>query len=185
MRTRSTSTSPLCALCALSSLVACAPAADTQTNFATRTSSQETTSGGAQIRGGGEVTTSSTTTTGTQVTGPGDSQPVGLAAASGSNPTGSVATGPALGGDADHPVPRCGARDSYYFVSTEFRCPDGSNPLGGNLALGQRSRRGNVGANNTTGNIIDLYEVPCATGPQRVYVDMYHCPPGVNPLFGP
>ena len=88
-----------------------------------------------------------------------------------------------VGIDQEHPVLRCGPRDSYYFVATEYRCQDGTNPLNGNVAAGRDARVGNVGA-NSTGHIIDLYEVPCSAGPQRVYVDMYGCPPGVNPLTG-
>ena len=85
-----------------------------------------------------------------------------------------VAPMASVGFDAEHPVLRCGARDSYQYVAAEYQCPDGSNPLNGDLSLGQRSRRGNVGA-NSTGHIIDLYVVPCASGPQQVYVDMYGC----------
>lgn len=73
------------------------------------------------------------------------------------------------------PVLRCGAKDSYVYVASEFKCPDGGNPLGGDVMAGAKSRVGNVGA-NSTGHIIDLYEVPCASGPHRVYVDMYGCP---------
>lgn len=113
-------------------------------------------------------------------------------------PTGTVATsattvGPettradalqaSMGYDQEHPVGRCGPRDSYYYVATEFRCPDGSNPLNGDLRAGHDARLGNVGE-NSSGHIIDLYQIPCASGAQRVYVDMYICPPGVNPLTG-
>ncbi len=88
--------------------------------------------------------------------------------------------GPALsargvGMDAEHPVPACGPGDSYDYVASRFRCPDGTNPLGGDPRAGQASRLGNVGA-NSTGHIIDVYRVPCATGPIDVYVDMYGCP---------
>lgn len=88
-----------------------------------------------------------------------------------------------MGFDQEHPVGRCGPRDSYYYVSTEFRCADGSNPLNGDLRAGQASRVGNVGE-NASGHIIDLYEVPCSGGAQRVFVDMYICPPGVSPFDG-
>lgn len=87
---------------------------------------------------------------------------------------GGVAPLASVGFDAEHPVMRCGPRDSYFYVASQYQCPDGSNPLNGDLALGQRSRQGNVGA-NSTGHIIDLYVVPCASGPQQVYVDMYGC----------
>ena len=76
--------------------------------------------------------------------------------------------------DAEHPVPACGPLDSYEYVASRFRCPDGTNPLGGDPRAGQASRLGNVGA-NSSGHIIDVYRVPCASGPVDVYVDMYGC----------
>ncbi|MBK7394856.1 MAG: hypothetical protein IPJ34_00770 [Myxococcales bacterium] len=82
------------------------------------------------------------------------------------------------------PVLRCGPKDSYVYVAKEFKCPDGTNPLGGNPQAGAAARVGNVGA-NSTGHIIDLYEVPCASGPQRVYVDMYGCKGGGGKGGGP
>lgn len=88
-----------------------------------------------------------------------------------------------MGYDQEHPVGRCGPRDSYRYIASEFRCPDGSNPLNGDLRAGHDARLGNVGE-NSSGHIIDLYQIPCAGGAQRVYVDMYICPPGVNPLTG-
>jgi hypothetical protein len=75
------------------------------------------------------------------------------------------------------PIPRCGPGDSYHYVASEFKCADGTNPLGGNPKAGAAARIGNVGP-NSTGHIIDLYEVPCPEGPKRVYVDMYGCPGG-------
>jgi hypothetical protein len=86
-------------------------------------------------------------------------------------------SGPVEVNDKEHPVMRCGAKDSYYYVATEFKCADGSNPLGGETMAGAKARVGNVGA-NSTGHIIDLYEVPCPEGAKRVYVDMYGCPAG-------
>lgn len=82
---------------------------------------------------------------------------------------------PAPGSSKENPVLRCGARDSYAFVAGVFRCPDGTNPLNGDSAAGGAARRGNVGPNSQR-HIIDLYEVPCAGEPERVYVDMYGCP---------
>lgn len=79
-----------------------------------------------------------------------------------------------LGVDIEHPVPACGPMDSYTYVASRFRCPDGTNPLGGDTRAGQGARVGNVGA-NSTGHIIDLYRVPCASGPVEVFVDMYQC----------
>lgn len=88
-----------------------------------------------------------------------------------------------LGMDPEHPVPACGPRDSYDYVASRFRCPDGTNPLGGDTSAGQASRLGNVGA-NSQGHIIDVYRVPCASGPVDVYVDMYGCPEMQGMLMG-
>ncbi len=82
----------------------------------------------------------------------------------------------------EDPISACGPRDSYEFVAGEFRCPDGSNPLGGDPMAGARVRAGNVGA-NSSGHIIDLYRVPCASGDVDVYVDMYGCPE-MQGMFG-
>lgn len=68
-------------------------------------------------------------------------------------------------------------RTDYAYVAS-YQCPDGSVPLGGDLARGQAARVGNVGE-GPDGHILDLYEIPCAS-PVRVYVDMYHCPEGVD-----
>ncbi len=78
------------------------------------------------------------------------------------------------GADRESPVATCGARDSYAYIAQRFRCPDGSNPLGGDLEAGRAARVGNVGPNHT-GHIIDLYRVPCPGGEVEVYVDMYGC----------
>lgn len=79
------------------------------------------------------------------------------------------------GQSAEDPVSACGPADSYAFVAGEFQCPGGGNPLGGDPQAGAQSRQGNVGA-NSTGHIIDHYQVPCPSGPVDVYVDMYGCP---------
>lgn len=97
-------------------------------------------------------------------------------------PTGGETPSPGSGGvvevnTKETPVMRCGPMDSYVYVAKEFKCADGNNPLGGNPKAGAASRVGNVGA-NSTGHIIDLYEVPCPEGPKHVYVDMYGCPNG-------
>jgi hypothetical protein len=88
-----------------------------------------------------------------------------------------------IGMDREHPVPACGPRDSYDYVASRFRCPDGTNPLGGDPRAGQAARLGNVGA-NASGHIIDVYRVPCASGPVDVYVDMYGCP-GMQGMLAP
>lgn len=74
----------------------------------------------------------------------------------------------------EHPLSACGPVDSYRQVS-EYRCRDGSQPLGGDPGAGQQARAGNVGP-NSTGHIIDLYEVRCPEGTVQIYVDMYGCP---------
>jgi len=112
--------------------------------------------------GGGETET--TTTGGGQTgTGGGEVRVVG--------------TVPALGATPASAVMRCGAGDSYFYVATKFKCPGGGNPLGGDVEAGSRARRGNVGP-GPDGHILDVYDVPCPSGPVAVYVDMYHCRPG-------
>lgn len=110
-----------------------------------------------------------------------------------------------IGGDRDHPVPTCGARESYLYVARDFQCPGGGNPLGRAAALGARSagdleaallqagagaRRGNVGPHPhgperdpmADAHIVDQYEVQCGSGPVQVYVCLYHCPAGRTPM---
>jgi hypothetical protein len=87
------------------------------------------------------------------------------------------------GQSQEDPVGACGPRDSYAFVAGEFQCPGGGNPLGGDPMAGAQAREGNVGANQS-GHIIDLYRVPCPSGDQQVYVDMYACPEMSGALGG-
>lgn len=86
-----------------------------------------------------------------------------------------AAGAPTPGSDKEHPIMRCGFEDSYDFVANIYRCARGKNPLEGNIRGAQMARRGNVGA-NWRQHIIDVYEVPCADGPERVFVDLYGCP---------
>jgi hypothetical protein len=72
------------------------------------------------------------------------------------------------------PIRRCGAEDSYRYVAQQFRCADGANPLGGKLTAGHDARRGSV-ADPASGHFIDIYEVPCAEGTKRLYIDLYGC----------
>jgi len=72
-----------------------------------------------------------------------------------------------LGGDG---VPRT----DYAFIAN-WRCSDGRAPLGRVAERGTEARLGNVGA-GPDGHVVDLYEIPCSSGPVRVYVDGYHCP---------
>ncbi|MDQ3035853.1 MAG: hypothetical protein M3Y87_25845, partial [Myxococcota bacterium] len=77
------------------------------------------------------------------------------------------------------------------YVARDFQCPGGSNPLGGDPAAGAAARSGSVGQHTVTGpgtgdpmmdmHVVDLYEVPCPSGPVQVYVCMYHCAPGHSP----
>ncbi len=84
---------------------------------------------------------------------------------------------PALGATPASAVTRCGAQDSYFYVSTKFKCPGGGNPLGGNVDAAGQARRGNIGP-GPDGHIVDVYDVQCPSGSVAVYVDMYHCRPG-------
>jgi len=86
-----------------------------------------------------------------------------------------------MGSSPEAPLMACGPADSYRRVA-EFRCADGSQPLGGDAGAGRQARAGNVGA-NSTGHVIDLYRVPCASGAVEVYVDMYGCPE-MQQMFG-
>lgn len=85
-----------------------------------------------------------------------------------------------MGYDIEHPIAVCGTDESYVVVASHV-CSDGSMPLGGAASAGAAARVGNVGA-NSTGHIIDLYAVPCASGPVQLFVDMYGCPGGGMPF---
>jgi hypothetical protein len=92
---------------------------------------------------------------------------------------------PPLGATPEAPVPRCGAADSYQWVARDFRCADGNNPLGGDPRAGARARVGSLPSPDPrSSHFLDLYEVPCAEGPQRVYIDMYACPHQPPPRAG-
>lgn len=102
----------------------------------------------------------------------------------------SLGAGATLGQDKEHPIPVCGTRESYAYVASTFQCPEGGNPLGGDLQAGHDARRGNVGPHDASSasatdfdafHIVDLYAIPCPSGEQQVYVCMYHCPQGRSP----
>ena len=126
---------------------------------------------------------------------PGPGQPQATPTELGANPRGGPPPGLAPAGSTqaagaprtegtskENTIATCGARSSYAYIASEFRCADGSNPFNGDLQAAADSRRGNVGA-NSAGHIIDLYDVPCPEGPQEVYVDMYAgCSPGESPF---
>lgn len=92
-----------------------------------------------------------------------------------------------IGRDREHPVPTCGAMESYIYVASTYQCPGGGNPLGGNPSAGQAARIGNVGPHAGAGgsmedaHIVDLYSIPCPAGAQELYVCLYHCPRGRSP----
>lgn len=94
-------------------------------------------------------------------------------------PSGPYAAYGGSGVDAENPIGTCGADESYALVAS-YVCPDGSMPLGGDAMTGAGARVGNVGA-NSMGHIIDLYVVPCPTGPIELYVDLYACPDSMYP----
>lgn len=71
-------------------------------------------------------------------------------------------------------------RSDYRRVA-EYRCADGSMPLGGDVRAGGAARRGNIGA-GPDGHILDLYDVPCPEGAVPIYVDGYHCDEEMVPL---
>jgi len=80
-----------------------------------------------------------------------------------------------LGRSPEAPVVTCGPQESRAYVARTFRCPDGSNPLGGDLEASERARRGSMPAPRGD-HILDRYDVPCAGQPVTVYVDQYGCP---------
>lgn len=69
-------------------------------------------------------------------------------------------------------------RTDYSHIAS-YRCADGSTPLEGIPDRGAAARLRNVGP-GPDGHVVDLYEVPCASGAVRIHVDAYHCGPGVD-----
>lgn len=78
-------------------------------------------------------------------------------------------------GTESSPFLRCGRgpRTDYSFVAN-WQCSDGRRPLNGVEMDGARARLGSVGA-GPDGHVVDLYQIPCSSGPVRIYVDAYHC----------
>lgn len=74
-------------------------------------------------------------------------------------------------------------RTDYPFVGA-YTCADGTVPLGGDPMRGAQARRGNVGS-GPDGHMVDLYDVPCPSGPVEVYVDGYHCGGSPAPSIDP
>lgn len=78
-----------------------------------------------------------------------------------------------VGLDKEHPFLRCGPADAQAFVAGH-RCPDGSQPLGGDARAGSAARVGNAGS-NAAGHVVDRYVVACPDGEHHLFVDMYAC----------
>lgn len=91
-------------------------------------------------------------------------------------------------GTAADPVQLCHmnggmGRTDYAYVAN-YECPDGQVPLLRDPERGAGARRGNVGA-GPDGHVVDLYDVPCASGPVELYVDAYHCGEDVDTEIDP
>lgn len=79
-----------------------------------------------------------------------------------------------LGSSLRHPVVRCGPEESYRYVASEFRCPTGENPFGGDVDAARSARRGSD-ENPDDGHVVDIYRVPCSGGNVHLFVDLYGC----------
>lgn len=87
------------------------------------------------------------------------------------------------------PLQACGPGQSYELVA-HLACPDGSVPLGGDPGQGSRARQGSSGSHAppadpmdlANSHIVDIYELPCPSGPIEVFVCMYHCPEGQSAI---
>ena len=86
------------------------------------------------------------------------------------------------GASFEHPLETCGAMEGYTAIS-RFVCADGEMPLHGNPELGAGARLGSSrphveGTSIMDSHIVDIYRVPCASGPVEVFVCLYHCDGG-------
>lgn len=160
-------------LLALACLIAC------KTSTSGRTKAPEATESGAfgtPIAGAEASPLDPTTTSSGAFANPGGPRPgrtdererIGDARA----PESAAPLGPP-GSSKDRPLLACGTTGSYVAVA-DAECEDGTRPFDGDIPSGMKARRGNVGANKD-GHVIDLYEVPCPEGPQKIFVDMYAC----------
>jgi hypothetical protein len=91
-----------------------------------------------------------------------------------------------VGSSFERPLTACGARESYEVIAN-LQCPDESRPLGGDVHEAQAARRGSSfahqeGPSVMESHIVDVYELPCPSGTQEVYLCLYHCPEGRSPL---
>lgn len=80
----------------------------------------------------------------------------------------------AAGSTLHNPVVRCGPEESYRYVANEFRCPDGENPFEGDVEAARKAQRGS-NENPRNGHVVDIYRVPCGSGPVHLFVDLYGC----------
>lgn len=97
---------------------------------------------------------------------------------------------PKAGLTFEEPIEACGPRHSYKLVAN-YKCDDGSTPLGGDPRAGAQARRGSSKshmphdpADFANSHIVDIYRVPCAGGDVTLFVCMYHCDKGQTPLGG-
>ena len=74
----------------------------------------------------------------------------------------------------EKPVTTCGPKEAYEYVAS-FRCADGQSPFAGDLRRAAEARRGSR-QSPSSDHLIDVYEVPCKSGQEIVYVDLYGCP---------
>lgn len=79
-----------------------------------------------------------------------------------------------LGSSLRHPVLRCGPEESYRYVASEFQCPTGENPFGGDVEAARKARRGSD-ENPSSGHVVDIFRVPCPGGNVHLFVDLYGC----------
>jgi hypothetical protein len=98
----------------------------------------------------------------------------GCGGAKPSKPAEAPSGGTAQSGSLESPIMTCGPKDSYGYIAQRFACPDGSNPFAGDLERAARSRQGSQ-PSERSGDVIDVYRVPCPTGDVTVYIDMYGC----------
>jgi hypothetical protein len=86
------------------------------------------------------------------------------------------ADGVVAGSDARHPWRACGPVAGTHQVATQVRCRDGTLPLRGDPARALDALVGET--DGPDGHRVQFYDVACAEGRQRVYVDETCALPG-------
>jgi hypothetical protein len=147
------------ALVALAVLVACGGSA----------SEAETTPERSEVSSGSIV----------PIDGPGPVYPDGTPPVETTTDAAPETSGPSPATSMQAPLETCGPGPSYQAVS-EWRCADGSMPLGGDAVRGRDARQGSGGSHIPPvslmeSHIVDIYRVPCPEGAVEVHVCMYHC----------